>query len=308
MKSNWTNTNTPVATSRDINIIALRGFGRLQYERIKQSNPIGLQACKRSMTGSCIAALLFSAIALAEETVIDIISLQNRPAVEVQPLLMPLLEANEAVTGDGFNLIIKARPERLENIRNIVGHLDTRLHNLMISVLQSSNKSAEQLNAEAFVAATPSTVRMHGMSQDTRDFDSRQTAQHLRTLEGQPAHIQIGQIRPVETVTIYNGYGYPGLAINTELQEASTGFAVIPHLQSNNEITLDIAPWSDQFLGHNWMATQNIQTSVRARLGEWIEIGRIGQQEKTDRRGFSGFNYSTQGNERKILIKVDLAD
>lgn len=307
MKSNRVEANVPAATSRDIT--ALRNFRPPQCERTKQSNPIGLQGFKRSITGLFFAALLFQAFAMAEEAVIEVISLQNRPAAEIQPLLMPLLDANDAVTGDGFNLIIKASPERLENIRSIVEHLDTRLHNLMISVLQSSNKSAEQLNAEAFVVATPSTLRMHGMSGDTRDFDSRRTAQQLRTLEGQPAHIQVGQIRPVETVTIYNrGYGYPGVAINTELQEASTGFAVIPRLQSNNEITLDIAPWSDQFLGRNWIATQSIQTSIRARLGEWIEIGSIGQQEKTDRRGFSGFNYSTHDNERKILIKVDLAD
>jgi len=239
----------------------------------------------------------------------EIIALQNRPVADIQPLLTPLLEANEVATGEGFNLIIKASPERLSDIRGLIEQLDTRLHNLNISVLQTSNKTADQLNAEAAIAVTPTTVRMRGMTGDTRYYDDRRTAQQLRTLEGQPAHIQVGQIRPVENISIYNyGYGYPGVAVNTQWQEASTGFAVIPHLQPNNEVIIDIAPWSDRFLNNNWMTTQSMQTSIRARLGEWIEIGGVGKQSESDKRGFNGFNYATSKNQLKILIKVDLAD
>lgn len=256
-----------------------------------------------------LSITLFQNIAIADSAVMEIIALQNRPVADIQPLLTPLLEANEVATGEGFNLIIKASPERLADIRSLIKQLDTRLHNLNISVLQTSNKTADQLNAGATIAATPSSIRMHGMTGDTRDFDSRRTAQQLRTLEGQPAHIQVGQIRPVENVSIYNsGYGYPGVAVNTQWQEASTGFAVIPHLQANNEVIIDIAPWSDRFIHNNWMTTQSVQTSVRARLGEWIEIGSVGKQTESDKSGFNGFNYSTSKNELKILIKVDLAD
>ena len=239
----------------------------------------------------------------------EIIALQNRPVTEIQPLLSPLLEGNEVVTGEGFNLIIKASPNRLENIRKLVKQLDTQLHNLNISVLQTSQKTAEQLNAEAAIAASPSTIRMQGMAADTSDFHSRRTAQQLRTLEGRPAHIQVGQVRPIENAAIYNsGYGYPGVAVNTQLQEASTGFAVIPRLQNNDEVIIDIAPWSDRFLNNNWITTQSVQTTVRAHLGEWVEIGSVGGDGQSDNRGFTGFNFSTHKNELRILIKIDLAD
>jgi len=266
---------------------------------------------KHLVTGLVIglSLALFQNLARADDSVMEVITLQNRPVTEIQPLLSPLLESNEAITGEGFNLIVKAQPNRLESIRSLVKQLDTRLRNLNISVLQTSNKSAEQLNAEAAIAATPSAIQMHGMTGDTRDVNSQRTAQQLRTLEGQPAHIEVGQIRPVENYSMYNSrYGYSGIAVNTQLQQASTGFAVIPRLQGDNEVIVDIAPWSDRFLGNNWITTQSVQTSVRARLGEWIEIGGTGEQAQTDRQGFTGFNYSTQKNELKILIKVDLAD
>ncbi|MGY6276382.1 type II and III secretion system protein [Methylomonas sp. MgM2] len=247
--------------------------------------------------------MLFQNLAVADSMVTEIIALQNRPVAEIQPLLAPLLDANEVATGDGFNLIVKASPERLEEIRKLIDRLDTRPHNLLISVLQTSNQTADQLNAEAAIAASPSTIRMHGMAADTREFASQRTAQQLRTLEGQPAHIQVGQVRPVQNY--HYGYLYPGVGYNTQFQEAGTGFAVVPHLQGSDQVTIDIAPWSDRFLSNNWISTQSMQTTVRTHLGQWVEIGGVGGQTQTENHGF---NYSTQKSQLKILIKVDLAD
>jgi hypothetical protein len=245
----------------------------------------------------------------AEESVLEIITLQNRPAAEVQPLLAPLLEADEAVNSDGFNLIIKSSPGRIDSIRSLIAQLDSRRHNLLISVLQNSYKTADQLNAEAAIAISPGSVRMRGMAGDTRDIDRQNTTQQLRTLEGQAAHIQTGKIRPVENITVYNtGYGYPGVVSNTQLQEASTGFAVIPRLSGNNEVMIDIAPWSERFTNNRGMETRQLQTSLRARLGEWLEIGGVNEQQQTERRGFNGLNYSTRNRNQGVLIKIDLAD
>ncbi len=252
------------------------------------------------------AMILLHRTAAADTTEMEFIDLQNRPAEEIQSLLLPLLESGEAVTGDGFTLIVKASPSRQQEIRRLVQKLDGRLHNLMISVLQTSHKTADQLNAEAAIAVSPGRIQMHGMAADTRDVDSRHSAQQLRTLEGQAAHIQVGEIRPVENVTIY-GYGYPA-TVNTQMQEASTGFAVIPRLQANDEVLVEIAPWSDRFSRSGRIDTQSAQTSIRTQLGKWIEIGGIGQQAQTDSRGFTGLNYSSHKQERRILIKVDLAD
>ena len=237
------------------------------------------------------------------------IGLQNRPTAEIQPLLTPLLEDGEVISGDGFNLIVKAGPARLEEIRKLIERLDGRLHNLVISVLQSSRQTAEQLNAEAALAVSSDKIQMHGMVGDTRDFDSQRSAQQLRTLEGQAAHIQTGQVRPVESIGVYNsGYGYPGVVGQTQMQEASTGFAVVPRLLNNDEVMVDIAPWSDRFLHGGAIASQGMQTTIHARLGEWMEIGGTGDTSQRDNRGFNGLNYTSRDHELRILIKIDLAD
>ena len=238
----------------------------------------------------------------------DVIPLHNRPAEEIQSLLMPLLEAGDIINSNGFNLIVKTSPERLDNLRSLIEKLDTPLHNLIISVLQNSYKTANQLNAEAAIAISPPAIRMQGMVGDTRDLDSQRTAQQIRTLEGQAAHIQVGKQRPIENVTLYNSvYGYTGAVVNTQLQEASTGFAAIPHLINQDEVIIDIAPWSDRFLNNGGLATQGIETSLRARLGEWIELGGTDNLEQANSQGFTGLNHSTRNQSVRILLKVDLA-
>lgn len=248
-------------------------------------------------------------VAVADTANIEVISLQNRPAAEVQAVLAPFLEAGEVVSGNGFQLIVKASPARLESILPLIQRLDSRVHNLLVSVIQNSYKTAAQLNAEASISTSPSGIGMHGLNADTRNIANKRHAQQLRTLEGQAAHIQIGQIRPIDNVMIYgSGYGYSGVDIHTRMQEASSGFAVIPRLQANNEVLLDITPWSERFLRNGAITGQQIQTSIKARLGEWIEIGGITHSQKTQRQGFSGMNYTTRNHESRILIKVELAD
>ncbi|MCQ8128717.1 type II and III secretion system protein [Methylomonas rivi] len=256
-----------------------------------------------------LGLLLLQCAAQADDSVIEMIALRNRPAAEIQALLVPMLEANEVVSGDGFNLIVKASPQRLATFRGLIDQLDTRPHNLLISVMQNSHQSADQLNAEAAIQLSGQSIRMRGMSGDTRNLEQQRTTQQLRTLEGQAAHIQAGNSRPVENIGVYgNAYGYAGITSNTYMQEASTGFAVVPRLIGNDEVMVDIEPWSDRFTHNGAVETRNLRTSVRGRLGEWLEIGGVEEQRQTDRQGFNGLNYSTRNRNQGTLIKIDLAD
>lgn len=253
--------------------------------------------------------LVFRLPVLADDRVMEIITLQNRPAAEIQPALTPLLDATDVVSASGFDLIVKTTPERLENILALIEQLDKRQHNLLISVIQNSHKTADELNAEASVMISSNKIRMQGMLADTRDISQQHSTQQLRTLEGRAAHIQTGQQRPIEQTTVYNsGYGYPGVSTTTQMQEASSGFAVTPRLSGSNEVIIDIAPWSDRFVNSQGLETQNVQTSLRIKLGEWVELAGSGLNQQTNSNGFNGMNYQTNTRDVHILLKVELAD
>jgi hypothetical protein len=255
-----------------------------------------------------LSVLLVSAgMALADEAAMEVIPLVNRPASEVRALLAPLLDADDRVIDNGSSLIVKTAPARLAEIKALIQKLDTRLNNLLISVLQTSSKTAAELNAEAKIALSPDTIQMLGMVGNTEDLRNRQQHQQLRTLEGQPAHIKTGQVRPVQNYSVY-GSAYGNSVIgNTQMMEASTGFAVTPRL-AGNQVLIDIEPWSDRFQRNGNMDTQSAHTSLRANLGEWVEIAGNADTEQAEHSGFNSFNHSTGKNVLRILIKVDQAD
>ncbi len=255
-----------------------------------------------------LSVLLVSAgIALADEAAMEVIPLVNRPASEVRALLAPLLDADDRVIDNGSSLIVKSAPARLAEIKALIQKLDTRLSNLLISVLQTSSKTAAELNAEARIAASPNTIQMRGMVGNTEDLRNRQQHQQLRTLEGQPAHIKTGQVRPVQNYSVYSSAYGNSVIGNTQMMEASTGFAVTPHL-TGNQVLIDIEPWSDRFQRNGNMDTQSAHTSLRANLGEWVEIAGNADAEQAESSGFNSFNRSTEKNVLRILIKVDQAD
>lgn len=255
-----------------------------------------------------IALLALTAQALADSTVMEVIPLSNRPAAEIQPLLVPLLEPGDTVIDNGFDLIVKTSPARLEAIQALIKKLDAKLNNLVISVLQSSNKSADELNAEAGIAVSPSGIGMRGMVGDTRDLRSDQAVQQLRTLEGQAAHIATGQARPVQNYGVYGSpYGYPVISSNTQMVEATTGFAVTPRL-AGQQVILDIEPWSERFQRGGQIETQGAHTTLSANLGEWVEIGGVEEIQQSQGGGYGSFNQSTGKNTLRLLIKVDRVD
>jgi type II secretory pathway component GspD/PulD (secretin) len=262
-----------------------------------------------------ILMLVCSSLVYAEESVLEIITLNYRPAEEVPPLLAPLLEPSERIVADGANLIIRATPERLEEIRALVAQLDAKLHNLLITVLQGGNISAEELNAGARVQLNvpldkpaDASGRIQGQFHAAQSSAAADNTQTLRTLEGQAAYIKAGQSRPVRSVTVYDtGHGYPAAVSSTAMLEVTTGFAVTPRL-SGDEVLIAVSPWSDRLQNNGAIATQSAATNLRAKLGEWIEIGGIRETSQYQQDGALSRIRENRNSALRILIKVEIID
>jgi type II secretory pathway component GspD/PulD (secretin) len=125
--------------------------------------------------------LLLTQFAWAENTVTEVISLYNRTATDLLPLLSPLLENTDIVVDNADSLIVKTIPERMAYLQNLIHKLDKPISNLVITVLQNSSKTAEELNAKEYSARnTSDTIHMHGMNADTREINHQQQGQFLR--------------------------------------------------------------------------------------------------------------------------------
>lgn len=251
-------------------------------------------------------------MAWAQETILEVIPLRNRPASEIKPLLEPLLEKNTPIIADGSNLIIRTTPERLEEINALVSHLDTPINNLIITVLQSRTSSADELNAvaRAQLRAKQSSRfsgRIAGHVYQTQGQNTDESSQTIRTLEGNTAYIKTGNIYPVENVYIdMPVYGYPAISSQTELIEASTGFAVTPRL-AGDQVILEVSPWSDRINTRGQLQTQDAQSTLRLNLGEWVELGGIDETADSSSYGTLSRTRQTRQDRLHILLKVDKA-
>ena len=263
----------------------------------------------RSRTLKKLLALLFISLlgnnAFSAESIIEVIPLNYRPASEILPLLAPLLGNSAQLIDNGSNLLVKTTPDRLAEINAIVKQLDKRQSNLVITVIQSRQTTADELNAAAGIRLhaaiddpSKSGGRIIGHIYQTQDKDADQNTQTIRTLEGVAALIKAGNVYPRQN---FSGYGYP---TTTEYTEATTGFEVIPRLVGQ-QVILSVSPWSDKMNGRGQIETQNAQSTIRVNLGEWTELGGIGETNNSSSNSALVNTRQVGESRMHILVRVD---
>ncbi|MGZ4968869.1 MAG: hypothetical protein ACXV8O_07555 [Methylobacter sp.] len=233
---------------------------------------------------------LLGGSAFAADTIIEVIPLANRPAFEIVPLLAPLLGDGAQLIDNGSNLLLKTTPDKLAEIKAIIKQLDVRQSNLVITVIQSRQTSADELNANG---------RTLGHVYQTQDKGADENTQTVRTMDGIPAQITTGKLYPGQN---YSDYAY---STSTQYSETTTGFSVTPRL-AGQQVILSVSPWSDKMNGRGQISSQNAQSTLRINLGEWVEIGGTGESSNTNSTRVN--TRQTNKSQMHILVKVDLAD
>lgn len=250
----------------------------------------------------------------AEESVMEVVPLSSRPAEEMVPLLLPLLEESERIVASGSRLIVKSTPARLAEIKALIKKLDVGLANLEISVVQGVDLTAEDLNAHLRLKLhippdhpSDADVRLRGRYYSSQIDETLNHAQHVRTLEGESAAIEIGRYIPYGYISGHGGHlahpFFPGI----DFIEATTGFYVAPRLAGEDQVILEIAPWGDRAsrLGDGAIETRGVQTTVKAVLGEWVEIGASHEIARFDESGIPSKRYGTHSERLRIFIKAE---
>ncbi len=252
-----------------------------------------------------IFVTLLGSSAVAAETVIEVIPLTNRPAFEIVSLLAPLLGDTAQLVDNGSNLLVKTTPDKLAEIKAIINQLDVRQSNLLITVIQSRQTTADELNAAARAQLnipvndpSRSGGRIIGHLYQTQDKGADENTQTVRTMEGVPAQIKAGNVYPRQN---FSGYGYP---TTTEYTEATTGFAVIPRL-AGQQVILSVSPWSDKMNGRGLIETRDAQSTIRINLGEWVELGGGGESSSSSTNSALVNTRQSDKSQMHILVKVE---
>jgi hypothetical protein len=243
--------------------------------------------------------LLVSAPGLSDYP-IEVIELRSRPLEEILPVIQPFVGAEDTVTGMGNNLVIKASPAKVQEIRRLLETLDRPPRRLVISVGKqgdvSSSSSGYRASADIKAGDSRFSINSPGHPTDSsraqvRIHDNtlqgaRTTRHRVQALEGRPAYITSGTRIPLQTSERYYDRGVPYQQRTTQLQDVNSGFYVVPRV-NGDEVTLEIMQHDDRPGERRGVInTQATGTVVRGRLGETWRSGYIRQQQA--RRAWSG--------------------
>jgi type II secretory pathway component GspD/PulD (secretin) len=276
-----------------------------------------------------IVSLLTTAATQADEMILEIIPMQHRMVEEIIPIIKPLVAAGGTVTGMNNQLIVKTTPSNLAEIKQILGSIDQSPRKLMISVKQdidgninikesgiAGSYTSGDVSVSAGETGHPGGLVIEGRDDDGNIIQYRtQNSQtrledknvfRVQTLEGHPAYITTGQSIPFANQTAYMTPGGVVIREGIEYQDFNSGFYVLPRLQ-DDQVTLFVSPQLsrgglDQGSVFDY---QNIETTARGRLGEWISLG--GTTENfSDNSNRNLSSTRAHGQERRaVLIKVD---
>jgi hypothetical protein len=290
--------------------------------------------CGHGVRVAAMLALLalFVPRALAQATVLEVISLKYRTAQQVIPLIRPMLARDGSVSGMQNQLIVRTTPANLAEIRQILASVDTMPRRLRISVRQDTDSDRSRNAAEISgsvgnerarvtvpgsgerrgggVVLSDGDDRLRAHARDSRSIASDRNTQTLQVLEGNAAFIRIGQSVPVPRQqvmqTVINGQVVSQVVDSVAYRDVGSGFYVLPRIVGER-VTLDINPQHDtpnsQYPGA--VNVQHVATTVSGRLGEWIEIAGLDQGRSSEQSGLLGRASGNSADSRRVLIKVD---
>lgn len=260
---------------------------------------------------------------------LEIIELKHRRAEEILPVIRPLLDKDEMVSGMNYQLILRTSPRNSAQIRRLLERIDTLPRQLKVTVMQNvDSETVARLteisgsvsvgnNARISVSGGVNTgVEQGGVSAriiSTRSLEDDKKTQHLQVLDGNRAWVSSEQNRPVpQRQLIQQPWGTQVIETTRDSHIAS-GFYVLPRV-SGDRVTLEITTQNDSLLSNQHAEAypgkrmQNTSSTVSGHLGEWINLGGLSQQSDFNNATITTRSTSRLNEQRNVLIRVEEVD
>jgi len=212
---------------------------------------------------------------------IAVISVRNRPAVELARMIRPLLNPGDALNVAGNALILRTDPDTARQVEELVRRLDRPAADLLITVRRVLRGRHSTRAARGGVNVCCGDFRLQA-SVPMDEGAAVQAWGHEHTVE-------TAREQPVRTME-----GSPVLLRGAGELEATA------HLVGDGGVQLTI-----RSLGRHGEA--GMDTVVSGRLGQWITLGGITEHETDTSTGILTGSRHAAAREEIIQVRVDRA-
>ena len=261
---------------------------------------------------------LLLACTLSAQAATEIIPLNYRTSADLLPVAQNVLGKDGKASAYQNQLIVNAEPAKIQELRLLLGQLDTPARRLLISVDTSDSNDQD---TQGYSRSDQNQTRIISYGTGSRDGGLQQ----VQTVEGAPALIQVGQSVPLTTAISTNqsfGNGtnqnqaqtqtsnqQPLTQIQNQYRNVTQGFYVTASV-TGDIVHLSISTNRDRMSQERQdvVNVQSTDTTVSGRLGEWITLAGVNGQSQADRKALTR-SYSTSGrNDMTLRVKVDSLD
>ncbi|MGY2440625.1 secretin N-terminal domain-containing protein [Pseudomonas sp. SDO52101_S400] len=242
----------------------------------------------RTLLTTLLLGCSFSVMAATE-----IVPLKYHTSADMLPVAQDFIGKDGQVSAYGNQLIVKAEPDKIQELKALLTQLDTAPKRLLITV--DTNENNQQNTGDQ-------QTRIINYSTSSRDGGIQQ----IQASEGAPALIQVGQSVPI-TSSQTNSYG--DYSSQTQYRNVTQGFYVTASV-TGDTVHLAISTNRDRMSQErpDVVNVQSTDTTVTGRLGEWITLAGVNRETQADKQGLAR-SYSTQGRDDMTLrVKVDTLD
>lgn len=250
-------------------------------------------------------------------TEFKIFTLQHRFADDILPLLQPFSGEDGAVTGMQNHIIVRASPEKMAEIEQMIATLDVAQQNLKITISHQNNLSATRdglavsgqkrignvvVRTNRYPRNAPGGVQVD--IENNRSNTQINSDQFMNVLDGQSAFIRVGQSIPFTQEWINYTHRYVTIERTTDFVDITTGFAV--RVRSiGNQVELEITPRIAQLNQQGFIDFDSLSTVVRVNKGEWFNLGGTMQQKDEVSHAILSHQNLNQTKSSALFIKVD---
>lgn len=240
----------------------------------------------------------------ARET-LEVIELRHATVEQVLPALRPLLAPGGVLTGQSGRLIVRSSEANIAELRQALAAIDRprRRLEILVRLEDGGSRARESVEARGRIDSRRGS-RVEIGAEARQGSASERVDQRVQVLEGGRALIATGAARPlVQRQTIRTPSG-----VRTEetvvLQEAASGIEVTPRLVGDT-VVLELAQRRDRLSPDGaTVRNQSLETAVRGRLGEWIDLGGLSSSDERSGRALAGYSRESFSATRRIWVKV----
>jgi len=246
---------------------------------------------------------------------LKIIPLRHVFAEDVLPTVQPLVGVGGTASAVGNKLIVRASPARMAEIEQVIASMDVARRTLRITVSRSQNArlGSREIGATGAVRRGDVTVRttrngrtpqgvVVDMNQRFSNTDE-QASEFLSVMDGGRGVISVGQSIPFTETWVVFTHRYVRVQESVQFHDITTGFSVRPRV-IGDEVEIEVAPRISSLSG-GVIEFQELATTVRASLGEWVDLGgTMRSRDEVSREIFSAASASGI-QDSQLRIKVE---